>query len=172
MSTPAPAASPLDQTLPNSAFWPAVSPRAIAESVGLASTGRDMIAVSRIMESMVHTNDALKAARLAAQALGYATLQAWHEAQTGAAEDLVNETPAVVHLYMQAVGALTKSRVIAGQPAQATRPTNDAAQAADMSREWWDEQYSQAIAGIYRRLDPGAGMSADFGFYCASIGPE
>lgn len=166
-----PTVSSLDQTLKNSPFWPDVSPRAVVEAVNIAATGRDGPIVARVLEAMAKTNEALRAARIAAQADGFASLEAWALAQPDAEDDALNGQPAALLFYHQAVAAWTKARVIAMQATSSRTPNRAEAEAAAAENTvgWWETRFAEAVGALSRRLAPQLQATSDFGVRVALI---
>jgi hypothetical protein len=168
MSQPQNPPSILDTTLANDGFWPDVSVRAVFEGYRLQTDGRDQMLIRVLLESMVDTNDALKAAKAQAQAAGFATLAAYADSVP---DDVVNDEPIVSTLYLSALGNLVKARFVKRRQDQQRRPVPETeTQGSDNTEAYFLDEHQNAVARLLNRMAPGASNQTNYGVYVASLG--
>jgi hypothetical protein len=169
VSTLASAPSVLDGTLGNDGFWPDVPVRAVVAAHRLQVDGRDGALTATLTEAIIETNEALAAAKAAAQAEGHATLAEYAEAHP----DEIGGQPVLVTLYLQAVGHWAKAAEVERRPGVDRKPIadGDADGQAKLTTSFLD-QHQRTIARILKRMAPDQPAPTNSGVYVASIGDD
>lgn len=157
----------LDTILVNDRFWPDVPIRDWVEGYRIPLDGREQGVKPVLLAAMLDANDALKPAKAAAKAAGYATLADYSSAHP---EEVLDGQPEVQILYFAAVFNLAKAKTLKRLQVQNRRPLQETETlATDNTEGYFLDESQNAVGRILERMAPAAEASTRFGIYVAEI---
>jgi hypothetical protein len=152
--------------LANDGFWPDVALGDLLSKYRVPAEYADETIKTGVMLSMVRVNEKLAKVKAAIIALGYATLQAYCDANV---QQIADEDVLILQ-YNHAVFARAKAFLLRQFPTINRRPiAENEAKEAPETEQYWLDQSQAAIASFFAQFLPESSVSSNSGVYVAIL---